>query len=205
MQQATWKNALATLAFTVLLTGVSCGRTTPLEQSNNQSTDTGKDTSVSITVTKGFSIYTNKMHGFTMQYPENWSLQEGQYGTLVSFSSPQEKNDTFLENINVVTEELPANYKNLSLEDYVSTSLESLKKSLNDFKLVETKSIQLSGQTGKQVTYTVTQGELKPYTRQFVTLKNGVAYIVTYITTQSDPTKYLDVATQVVNSFKLTN
>ena len=189
--------SFAILACAMLLGGAGCGpRPTTTTPPPNRTTPTSKNP-----VMPGFKLFESMDEGFTIQYPETWSVREKEKSTIVSFISPlQDKKDAFAENINVVSEILGGN--SLSLEEYYKYSEANLRKFFADFKLLKNESTVISGLPGRIVVYTTNQNQLKLRTTQIFTIKNGKAYIITITNSQADPNQHFEDMMKIAQSFR---
>jgi hypothetical protein len=203
------KQTLSKIVFSfslvVFLAGAGCGSSSTDVNTTNPPVRTGSNDSVTQTMT-GFSVYENSSYGFKMQYPKDWTKEEGSNNTIVTFKSPQGKNDKFIENVNLVNEDV-SQVPGISLDAYEQAAVKIIKESseLKDFKQVESKSMTLSGLPGKSVAYTslYAPNGLKLYTRQYFTIKDKMVYIITYTASQDDPSAFMDVVQKMVGSFQL--
>lgn len=213
-----FKIIFSSLFFILFSLGAGCNNKTPINPPVTGKDKTAadlldqtgptEDTPSAEGAMNGFALYKNSQEGFSIQYPEKWAKQEGAYETIVTFSSPQGANDTFLENVNILTEDVTA-FPGLTPEEYEQGSVEQIKQALTqikNFKQVESKSMTLSGMPGRSVAYTstVVANNLNVYTRQFITINNNKVYIITYTSSQNDPNKYMDLVQKMVSSFKIT-
>ncbi len=161
---------------------------------------------------KGFALYDNNAEGFRIQYPQNWTMEEGASGTLVAFKSPQDTGDTFLENVNIVIEDISQAGK-VTLKDYEDAALALLKEAsskpdanLADIKKVDGKEITIDNTPARYIAYTSTfkPNSSKLYSRQYFTIKNGKVYIITYTASQQKPDTFMDLVKSMVDSFQIT-
>lgn len=194
-------------ALVIILAGAGCGDTQTTDSRSPNSTSRGNSNDSAIKAMSGFSIYENSSFGFQIQYPQDWSKEEGTNNTIVTFKSPQGQNDKFIENVNILTEDV-SQAKGITLEDYEQAAVKIIRESseLKDFKQVESKAMTLSGVPGKAAAYTsmyVPNG-LKLYTRQYFTIKNNMVYIITYTASQDNPSAFMDQVQKMVDSFKIT-
>lgn len=159
----------------------------------------------------GFLKYENKSQGISIEFPNDWTKEEGAGGTLVAFKSPTDANDTFLENVNIVTEDV-SQAPSITLKDYEKAALDLVIKSasepdaaIKDVKVKEKKDMKISGLPARFISYTSVYSETgtKLYSRQYFTLKDKTVYIITYTSSQEKPDAFMDVVEKMVNSFKV--
>jgi hypothetical protein len=86
-----------------------------------------------------WATYTHEKEAFSIQYPSDWEAREDV--TYELFKIPflairplEGENDTFRENLNVVTEKVA---KDLTLSAYFKVSLKAMPKGLKDYKKVK--------------------------------------------------------------------
>lgn len=195
--------ALVGLTLGVALLGAGCQKGAPMKTDST----TGSDKIAPAAAIPGFSLYQNDTYKFRIQYPEKWSKEEGAYSTIVSFKSPEEAGDTFVENVNVVTEDV-SQVPGITPEKYEEAAVDQIKKSteLKNFKQTESKSMTLAGLPGRALVYTAKYGpsDVSLYTRQYLTIKNNTVYIITYTASQEKPNAFMDEVQKMVGSFEIT-
>lgn len=148
-------------------------------------------------------LYQNNNHLFSIQYPKDWEVREGLFGTIVSFVSPlTSKKDQFSENINIVSEPVAPG---TTLEQYYDGSEENLKKYFTQFKVIKVASATLGGSPARVVTYSANQGNVKLRTTQIFSLRGTKAYIVTISNIQSNPTVFFPEMVKMADSFTFAN
>jgi hypothetical protein len=177
--------ALVGIMALIIMLGAGCsgsvGTVAPLDTQNSTAT------------------YSNIENKFQIDYPKDWDKKEGAYGTVVAFVSPQNVGDDFPENLTVVSKATEAD-----VHDYVASAVNSAPKSYKDFKLLDDQQTTLAGEDGEMITYTFTEGELKVYTREVFTVKNGRLYDLTFTNSQADTMANWDMGQKMIASFKIT-
>ena len=178
----------------LLLVGGSCSPkpandTTPAKES---------PPSAETAILSGFKLYTNNDFNFSIQYPQDWEMDEPGGDIKVQFYSPQENDDdSFKENVNVIVSSLPAN---VTFDQYVDANLKQLQGGLKDFKMENSKDENLP--VGKAKTLTVSGifdeevGTLK--WRQTYALSGGSKlFVITYTGAASNFDKYMPTAIKI--------
>jgi hypothetical protein len=162
------------VAFALLLTG----SVTLAACSNDDSNDVSRTSAGDIDVADGYELYENSEYDFAMQYPADWSAEEGAYGSVVAFISPVDEGDLFAENINILTEEIPDEL-DLNLNGYVNLNKTQLENFITEYELVDEGDVDLNGTDAKYLVYQGTQGvnTLKWY--QVYTLTDDQAFVIT--------------------------
>jgi hypothetical protein len=159
--------------------------------------DTAGNQTMASNVTSSLIPYSNPNLGFTLEYPSNWTKQE----SLV-FISPQGGTDNrFPEVISINTEVLPSS--DFSLDRYSEAALGQMER-IRDFKLLNSSSTTLAGLPAHKVVYTFTGESQTPLQNLHVwTVKDGIAYIVTYNATPEEFDSSLPALQSVLDTFRL--
>jgi hypothetical protein len=104
------------------------------------------------------------------------------------------------EGISITTEVLPTYY---SLERYSEAGLGQV-ESFQDFKLLNSSSTLLAGLPAHMIVYSFTDENLTPLQNlQAWTVKDGMAYVITYGGTSEEFESSLPVLNGVMDSFRL--
>lgn len=150
-----------------------------------------------------FMVYENKVHNFSIQYPIHWKVIEGFMGSVVVFGSPPESpGDKFSENINIVVENLTA-HPDMTLAKYEESGLAQLTSIMTDFKLLERRSLTISGVPAKQTIFTCRQGVFQLKLMQTYLLADNKAWVITFAAEEATYREYEKVAKTVINSVLL--
>jgi hypothetical protein len=160
-----------------------------IDTSGNQTTDS-IDTS-------NLEPYSNPNLGFSLQYPADWQKEES-----LTFISPQGGvGNRSPEAISITTELLPTS--NYSLDRYTEAGLSQV-ESFQDFKLLNSSSTLLAGLPAHMIVYSFTDENLTPLQNlQAWTVKDGMAYVITYGGTPEEFESSLPVLNDVMDSFRL--
>jgi hypothetical protein len=144
----------------------------------------------------GLVPYNNPNLGFSLEYPSDWQKEES-----LSFTSPQGgMSDRAPEAINVVTEVLPSS--DFSLDSYTDAAMGQV-ESFENFQLLNSSSTTLGGLPAHMIVYTFTD-ELTPLQNlQAWTVKDGVAYVITYGGVPEEFNSSLPALQSVLDSFSL--
>jgi hypothetical protein len=154
-----------------------------------------------------FLTYENTTNGISIDYPSDWTInpvinpQISPESALFSFISPM--NSSFFCISTITIEPFPFQ---ITLEGLVNHSINILKTSTPNFKLVEnpTRST-LAGQDAYRIVYTATKeyGDLQSIV--FITLIGNKSYIVGYACPESHYNISLQIAQKMIDSFKIMN
>jgi hypothetical protein len=144
----------------------------------------------------GLVPYNNPNLGFSLEYPSDWQKDES-----LSFTTPQGgTSDRSPEVINVVTEVLPSS--NFSLDSYTDAAMSQV-ESFENFQLLNSSSTTLGGLPAHMIVYTFTDDLTPLQNLQAWTVKDGVAYIITYGGVPEEFDSSLPDLQDVMNSFRL--
>lgn len=140
---------------------------------------------------------------YSIKYPENWKLDaSGNMGTVfILFSARASETDSFRENINLTTQDF-SKYT-MSLDHFAQLSESQIKSVIENAKILESKKLENNGKHYYKIVYTGDQG---PYTlkyKQYYFIENKKAYVLTYTSLVSTYDKYNQVATMIMDSFKV--
>jgi hypothetical protein len=142
------------------------------------------------------SPYYNPNLGFSLEYPSDWQKVE-----TLSFTSPQGgMGNRAPEVINVITEVLPSS--NFSLDSYTEAAVSQV-ESFDNFQLLNSSSTTIGGLPAHMIVYTFTDGQTPLQNLQAWTVKDGIAYIITYGGVPEEFDSSLPSIQSVLDSFRL--
>jgi hypothetical protein len=121
------------------------------------------------------ATYSNATARFAVDYPSDWVMREGVFGTTVMVVRPNPNG--FSSNFNVVVLRVPAGTTLEATEDGLIEQLEAI---ITDFKLVAKQPATLAGQPAISVLYTGRQGKFNLVWYQVLTVRGTFAYAVTF-------------------------
>jgi hypothetical protein len=142
--------------------------------------------------------YSNPNLGFSLGYPSDWQKEES-----LTFISPTGGiGNRGPEVISITTELLPTS--DYSLEKYTQASLDQV-ESFQDFQLLNSTSTILAGLPAHLIIYSFTDDEDQTPLQnlQVWTVKDGMAYVITYGGTPEEFDSSLPVLQNVMGSFEL--
>jgi hypothetical protein len=144
----------------------------------------------------GLVPYNNPNLGFSLEYPSDWQKEES-----LSFTSPQGgTGDRAPEVINVVTEVLPSS--DFSLDSYTDAAMGQV-ESFENFQLLNSSSTTLGGLPAHMIVYTFSDGQTPLQNLQAWTVKDGMAYVITYGGVPEEFDSSLPSMQSVLDSFGL--
>lgn len=145
--------------------------------------------------------YSNPSLGFSLEYPSDWQKDESQPDAPTFFSPPGGTGNTAPEIINIITEMLPSS--DFTLDSYTDAAIAQV-QSFQDFQLLNSSSTILGGLPAHMIVYMFTDEEDQTPLQnlQVWTVKEGIAYIVTYGGTPEEFNSSLPALQSVMDSFR---
>lgn len=140
--------------------------------------------------------------GFTIELPIGWDQQRNVMGASViaALSPNRSKEKDFQPNLNVVVEKLT---QKVSIQEYFDASQHILSRVFQDFK-VEKKGEYKTAQTSfKWSLFTHKVGAVKARVKQYITIKDQTAYIITATSAEKTFAEYLPTFEKSVATFKI--
>jgi hypothetical protein len=161
------------------------------------------------------SVYENPSHGFSIEYPSDWRVDEGNAsgtGVIAVFTSPLESDfDTFAENLAIGVQSLP---NGTSLEDYGRSAV-ALLQSEPGFELIRNATATTFGDLpAQEIEYTLeipnesevsTTNTMTIQGLQVWTIREGSAYVLSFASEQDEFSANFSDIEQVIGTFRLTN
>ena len=181
-----------TLAILLVLLAFAAGCASPGQNAPSTSSDKKE---------QGFLVYEDKAYGVRMGYAADWQQKE-QEGTIVSFLSPKSSSsDPFQENINLVMNDLSG--QQISLDDYTTASLETLRGVFPDMAVGESGSTTLDGNPAHKIVYTAKAGGANLKVMQAWTIKDDISYVLTYTAEEAAFPDYVGVMQKTMDTFEI--
>jgi len=145
----------------------------------------------------GHHLYINTEHKFSLQYPEERSMQEGQYNSVVRFFSPQDFEDTFREDIAVFVTDMDKQ----SLKEYLQNVEETLRKTVANFGMIQETNVKIDGKKSPKWIYQWKQvGRDMKWAQVFVE-KGANLYLISYTASQTTFEEHEGVLETVLDTF----
>jgi len=166
---------------------IACGQTTP----KNVQSDIQNDWK------------TIDEFNFTIQYPDSFELNNsGLMGTtFILFSKQTSQQDLFLENINLIIQDLTG--LNINLNKYVEISEAQVKTLITNGNIIESKRIKMGDSEYQKVIYTGTEGQYNLKFEQYCWIIKQKAYVLTLTCELNQFDKYQAIGEKIMNSFKI--
>jgi hypothetical protein len=139
---------------------------------------------------------------FSVDYPNSWQLNtSGKMNSVFFLHSEPETNDTFSENINLITQDL--SQQKMSLTEFVDLSLDQVKTALPDSEIIKSEFKEKKGTQYYEVIWKGYVADNNLQFKQYLFMKDNNAYILTFTALQSTFDAYLPKVNKIFNSFKL--
>ena len=149
-----------------------------------------------------YAAYVNDGFGFKMDYPRDWSKQEGFMGTTVIFLSPMEgSNDRFREILSVMVQDLST--QPMTLDQYTELSIQQIGEIITDGQVISSTKVGFAGGDGWELIYAGKQGQYKLKWKCQYIIFGDKAYLLTYAAEEDKFEKYLTGIEQMFRSFTL--
>lgn len=159
-----------------------------------------KSESTSVPSSKNPTIsYESSKYGFTLKYPESWSVEAGTGSDpVVTFLSQKETaNDKFRENLFVTVTDLSSK-QDLNTSDVMDMWIKENKAGsyAATFDILSQKPVTVNDISAQQLTYTFTASGYEIKGMMTIAVKNNKAYLLSY----SAEAKSFDTFTKEVNA-----
>ncbi len=150
-----------------------------------------------------WKTYKNEQYQFEIKYLSDWTKQEQVMGSIVAFSSPQESaSDIFLENLNVIVQDLST--QPMTLSDYTDLSVDQISRLITDSNIIDSSATTLAGNPAHKLVYTGKHEQHNLKWMQVWTIKNNKVYLISCTAEVDKYSDFLRTIQQMINSFKLT-
>lgn len=174
----------------------------PLQQVSSDDAITNNANATNATTTTSSS----PRGGIQIAYPRDWIVNDLGNGT-VRFSTPL-RTDLMRFTVRVV--DLPPFLKNITLDKLVELNLNSSKQQLSNFSLIESNATTISSenQSARKIVFTNTNKDpdfpLKFKSMQIFTIKDGQIYTISYVSEDSQYSRYLPTIENMIDSITFT-
>ena len=128
--------------------------------------------------------YLSRQYRVAITPPSGWETLEDTMGAVVAFRAPQtDPGATFLENVNLVVESVPAG---VDVDRYAQLGLDLLMKISNDVEVLDSSPAALGGIPGRRMELMMQQGQFPLHLVQRCVVIDARAYVFTATALQSD-------------------
>jgi hypothetical protein len=150
---------------------------------------------------------TYQKDNYSINYPANWEYSDQKPQPTIDFilMSPEasQTKDFFRENINLTVENLVS--EDLSLEEYTEKALEQIKVQVPNAKMISALPVTIGDIEATNIIWSADfGGGLNLKFNQLFTVKDRVAYVLTFASTTTEYELYEKDAIVMLNSFKFT-
>jgi len=150
-----------------------------------------------------FSTYENIEYGIRIDYPSGWAEEESDIeDVVIVFLSPFESAfDVFRENVYITVKDFSA--QPITLDEYTEESIDELRQLISNFTLEESTTATLAGNPAHRLVYT---GKIEQYDLKWMqvhTIKDDIAYTITYTAEEDFYSAYVDIVQEMVDSFEI--
>ena len=137
---------------------------------------------------------------YSIKYPSSWRIDtSNNSGTEFAIFSPKENTeDKFLENVNLIIQNLSG--KNIDLDKYANLSENQIKTNAIDLKEFQMTKMKKGLNEYYKLTYEMTYGNFKLFTEQYYFIKDEHAYVITF---SSEINKSKIAGEEILASFSL--
>jgi hypothetical protein len=155
--------------------------------------------------------YQNSSYGIRIQYPANWTKDEGDFDPyddiidIVEFSSPFiSMSDSEPETLGISIEQFT--YENMNLDEYANSLITYYKETLTGFNLVEydTNTSILARKPAYKLVYRDVEDDTNYKTMEIGTIIGDKVYYIEYIAEAEKYSGYLPTIQMMINSFDIT-
>ncbi len=189
------RSAIGALALTLALAACGGGGS-----GGAGSQPTGSEPTASATAPAVAERYENETHGFALDRPEGWVLEEDpSTGAAVQLYALASAADDFAENVNVVVEELPAE---LTATEYMDAAWAQLEPQLEGVEQIGREELTVGGMPAASIEYRARfpQAPDPVHLLQVAVLDGRTAFVITYTGTEEFD-RYRADAEAIIASF----
>ena len=144
--------------------------------------------------------YYNDEKAFSIVVPDDWQQSEDFMGVDFMAMSPiKNVQDTFSENMNVITEDLGLE---ISLEDYYTMSIQNLDVIMDNYTITEEGAATIGGQPAKYLKYDYEVNGLKIDIVTYLTMNGKQAYVLNFGASPDTAEEFKPIFDEMVASFR---
>jgi len=140
---------------------------------------------------------------FSIQYPDSFRFEKrpNMNVEFIFFSKLNSSDDTFSENINLITENLSG--KDIDLDKYVQISEKQISTLVTDGKLISSERLERNDKEFHKIIYTGKQGIYDLKWHLLLWVIDEKAYILTFTSEKDQYNNYVKIAEKIMKTFKL--
>jgi len=147
--------------------------------------------------------YENRLAGFSIKYPAQWSLAENRNGAVVIFYTPmQTELDYFQDSVNIVVQDISAS--GMDIREYTETAINQIRVVFKDsIDITFAEPTRLDGEHAFRIEYLAKGPETEFRYIHVWTMKDYFAYQITYTSLASSYEEYVDKYEKMIKTFKI--
>ncbi|MES0491963.1 MAG: PsbP-related protein [Leptospirales bacterium] len=151
-----------------------------------------------------FVTYKVKKHGYSIDFPESWSVEKYESGLMsILGSSPAEnREDMFTENVGVAIEPLTGANAYMALDEYFELSIKGMENALDDYQLIKQSKTKVDGREAYVVVQTYEFGSVKIKSLMYILVINQTGYVLAFTASPQTFNRYLDIFQAIVDRFR---
>lgn len=146
--------------------------------------------------------YKNTAESYSIKYPSDWTQEVQNNGWVITMfkSQPENPQDTFIENTNVIVEKA----QGYTLAQYYKANLDTMKgpSALKEFKIVQAGDTKINNNPAKVITYTHTYEKIKLKVKAYFLCNGKNGYVITSTASPDSFKAYEPEFDRISKSFK---
>ena len=135
---------------------------------------------------------------FSIRYPADWELnQSGASGTSFFLLSPNQPDQIFRNNVNLIIQDLTG--MSIDLDEYVAISEDQVKQFITSSSMIR------SERVGKKhvLEYSGAQGQFSLRWLQYMWISNNRAFVLTFTADQVSYGQAISLSQEIMDSFRI--
>ncbi len=166
--------------------------------------DTGQPVATSTTSQAGRQVYRDEGYGFSIEFPDDWSVSKPAEGIVVTGTSPKDgPTDRFLQNVTVTTERVRGR---VTAQQYEAAAQATLQAGGIGYRRVDEGSAEVGGKPARYLVYTcrlrASDAMVGVRNLAYFFVDGRTVFIVTCTDAPGDYAKHEAAFKEIVASFK---
>ena len=146
--------------------------------------------------------FTHSKDGFSIQYPETWTAEEGSGVLSLLICEPDKPDNSYRDSITVTTRSIPDGF---TLDDLLTAYFLRLKSTGMGFEEISDEIIEFNGLKAEKINYKFTVSGDKLQFLLYMILHDNVNYTITCASLAEDFDDNLEYFEKTCESFKVSN